>query len=236
MMSLALPLLLLIGLAVALFAVSAARKQRETSLVKGERTGKLKALEVHCRQLAERMRFDRMAIGKDGRCAVGYLPQARRVVFVDSAWVDGSASVKGEVRAFDVGAEDLVAAEVEQLSWTKGAARGDGEPMVRSVMLRVVTLDADAPMHQVEFLGEDTPVGSSAHLDAVQAAGRWEGLVRALVTSAARDAVAGQAVAGLSDEEARRERAMNLASKVLAARERREQVRDELSQRQAHAR
>lgn len=178
----------------------------------------LASLREHLDAIADRMSFDRLAVGTDGRAAVGYLPEQRRLVFVGTAWVDGPAAQRGEMRTFDVGPESLVGAAVVQTVWARPVGKSDAEPFVRSVLLEVFTTDLDAPTHLVELLEGDAPLGSPAHLDALHAAARWEGLVRALVAGATRDASSASALAGLSEEEARRERARQLASRVLASR------------------
>jgi hypothetical protein len=193
-------------------------KAQEAAAREEHRRIGLANLRQHLDAIGDRMSFDRLAVGADGRAAVGYLPEQRRLVFVGTAWVDGPAAQRGEVRTFDVGAEDLVGAEVAQSWWARPSGKSDAEPFVRSVLLKVFTSDLDAPTHLVELLEDDARLGSQAHLDALHAAARWEGLVRALVAGSSRDVSSVGALAGLSEEEARRERARQLASKVLAAR------------------
>lgn len=202
----------------ALLFARAQRLEQEKASRQGPRKAGVTALRQHLDQLANRMTFDRLAIGTDGRSAVGYLPAQRRLVFVGTAWVDGPAAKRGELRTFDVGAEDLVGAEVVQTHWTRPYGKADAKPYARSVLLKVFTSDLDAPTHAIELLDDDASLGGESHLDALHAAIRWEGLVRALVAGSSRDAATTDALAGLSEEEARRERARQLASKVLAAR------------------
>lgn len=219
-MTLALLAVLFVVLGGALLVVRHLQSRPVSTGASKPRQARRSLLDEHVRQLTERMHFDRIAVGADGRAAVGFLPRSRRLVFVGPAWIDGTAAQRGELRAFDVGPEDLVDAEVEQQTWTHGGRNGDGTPRARSVTLRVVVRDTDAPMHLVEFLSEDAVLGSDVHLDAVRSASRWEGLVRALAADAAREAALSPLVEGMSEEERKREHARQLAGKVLAQRDR----------------
>jgi hypothetical protein len=214
-----------------LFAVRLKANGATSEVATGPRRARRTVLEEHIRQLSERMQFDRLAIGLDGRAAVGFLPRSRRLVFVDAAWVDGAAGKRGEMRAFDHGAEDVLCAEVVQQTWTRTTRTGEATPMVRSVTLKLMMRDLDAPVHILEFLGEDAVMGSDPHAEAVTAAFRWEALATALAAEARRDADVAPMLAGLSEEERKREQAKLLANKVLASRERRAQ-HDEAQPRQ----
>ncbi len=207
----------------------------ESGVPTGSRKARRAVVEGHLRQLAERMHFDRLAIGSDGRAAVGYLPRSRRLVFVDSAWIDGPAGARGELRAFDHGPEDILTAEVVQQLWTRTSGKGESTPLVRSVAVKVMLRDVDAPVHVIEFLSEDVILGSDAHGEAIIQACRWEALAVALAAEAKREADVAPMFAGLSDEERKREQAKLLAGKVLATRERRQQQIDEAPSRQVRS-